>query len=139
MTDQISKRPIPVWIISAFFFFSAIYTLYSFAIVLSGNVNLTPQMQRYLESLTPLNYIISIGIGFLNLSGAITLFMLRKHAAYFFLSGLILSIASFVYNILTTNWLETGAAGVIGAFLSQLLVLAVVIYAFRLRKRGTLK
>jgi len=138
MTSPSTQRPILVWIISGFFFLSAGYTLYAFISLISGATPLNAQQQLYVDSLTPINYMTSIGIAALNLSAAVMLFLLKKQAAPLFLAGFTLGILSGVYNIATTNWLETGAASVVGFFLSQLLVLAVVAYVFKLRKRGTL-
>lgn len=140
MQSDLNKRPALVWIISIFFLVSAGYTLYAFILLISGAVYLNPQQEMYLASLSYFDYITTIGIGVLNLGGAVALFLLRKQAPYFFLGGFILGLASTVYHAVEKGWMVAiGGPGLVGSFLFQVVMITIVIYAFRLRKRGILK
>lgn len=140
MTDERAKRPALVWIISIFFFLSAGYSLWSIVAVGSGAIPGNAQQQAYFSSLSAFDYITSIGIGVLNLAGAISLFLLHKKAPWFFLGALILGLTSAAYQAVAKNWLAAiGTPGLVGFILFQVILVSIVLYAFRLRARGVLQ
>ena len=133
------ERPVLVWLISAFFFLSAIWTFLSFYLILSGAIPLEPAQKAYFDRLTPIDYVLTIGIGLLNLAGAITLFLLRKIARYLFLSSLGLSLVVMLWHLTTKGWAEAaGGATSVGALIGYVLLVAVCMYAWRLSKKGVL-
>jgi hypothetical protein len=132
-------RPVLVWLISAFFFLSAIWTLLSFYMVLSGAIPLEPAQKAYLDRLTPIDYSLAIVLGSLNLAGAVMLFLLRKIALYLFLTAFALSVVLMLWHVATKGWAEAaGAAMSIGALMGYVLSAMVCIYAWRLSKKGVL-
>jgi hypothetical protein len=91
------KRPGWVWAISIFFFFSAAYSLLSIYLVSSGKIPLQPAQKAYFDSLTFIDYGLTILLGLTNLTGAVLLFLLRKQAFYLF-------AVAFAANVLMTVW-----------------------------------
>jgi hypothetical protein len=65
------KRPIWIWLISLFFFLSAIWTLLSFYLIWSGSFPLEPAQKAYFARLTLIDYALSIIGGLLNMSAAV--------------------------------------------------------------------
>jgi hypothetical protein len=134
------ERPILVWLISAFFFLSAIWTLLSFYLILSGAIPLEPAQKAYFDRLTPLDYALTVATGLLNLAGAVMLFLLRKIALYLFLSAIGLTAVSTLWQAAAKGWVEAlGGAGLVGALIGYVLLVVVCIYAWRLSKKGVLQ
>lgn len=133
------KTPRWVWVISIFYFLSAGYTLLSFYLVFSGAITLTVDESQYFNSLTELDYGLSIAIASLNLLAAISLFMLKRAALYLF-------TATYSVSILVTGWhlLSKGlgqalySAGIAGAILSWCLMLTVYLYTWKLYRTKVL-
>lgn len=136
---QASKRPTWVWVISLFFFISAGYTILSYALIYSGSVPLTAGQKAYFSSLSYFDHAAAVTIAFLNITAAVLLFRLKRLAPFFFLSAFFLGLLSFSYQIAAKNWLASiNGAGLLGVVIGQLLLVAIIFYAFRLRKRGVL-
>ena len=134
------KRPIWVWLISSFYFFSAIFTLASFYLVVSHIVTITPDAQQYLDSLTLSDHIFKIIIGSAIISGAAALFLLKRVSFYLFLIGLLFNIGLTLRHALFKGWLQVvGQSGLLSLFISWGLLLSVCIYTWHLSKKGTLK
>lgn len=140
-TDQqnMKKRPGWVWAISVFYFFSCTYTLFSWYMVSSGRVTLEPAMKAYLESLTAIDIGLSILIGLAGLTGAVTLFLLRRQAFYFFSVSLGFNLLQTIWHILSKGAIQAlRGPGTVGMFFGLALVIAVCAYSWRLVKRGVL-
>ena len=133
------KRPVLVWVITIFFFVSAIWTLLGFYLLVSGTASLTPAQKSYLESLTAIDYTFTLLLGLTNLIGAIALFLLRKAALYFFVGALALNGFMSVWHAISKGWLEAlGGAGALGALFGLGIAVAVCLYVWKLAKSGVL-
>jgi hypothetical protein len=133
------KRPVLVWIISIYFIFSLLFTLLSFIIIFSGIIPLQPAQKAYFENLTIFDHTYTILIMLANLIGAITLFLLRKFAFYFFTFALLLNILSTIYNILSKGWVEAiGGVGLIGSIIGLGIIVAICFYSWLLCRKGIL-
>jgi hypothetical protein len=134
------KRPGWVWVISIFFFLSAGWTLLSFLLVHSGAVSSNAAQIAYFDSLSALDYISSVGIGFANFIGAISLFLLRKISFYLFASALGANLLLIFWHAATKGWVAAlGSAGLVGAALGLGLLFAVCAYCRRLLQQGVLR
>ena len=134
------KRPIWVWIISIFYLISAGWTLFSFFLIFSGAIVISPAQEAYFNSLTTTDFTLTIAVGGANLVGAVTLFLLRKVAFYFFLAALGTTLMLTAWHWTTKGWAEAlGGAGLTGALIGYGLSFAVCVYAWRLTKKGTLR
>jgi hypothetical protein len=133
------KRPIWVWLLSLFFLLSAIWTLLSFFMIWSGAIPLEPAQKAYFDRLTPIDYALTIVVGLLNLSAAIALFLLRKIARDLFLASLALSLILAAWQAATKGWVDAlGGPGFVGVLIGYILLIAVCIYAWHLRRKGVL-
>jgi hypothetical protein len=134
-----NKRTKWIWAISIFYFFSAAYTLLSFYLIHSGAIAVPNATQRYLESLTALDYAFSILVGLANLTGAISLFLLRKVAYPLFLGSFIANILMTIWHALTKNLLAAFVSGsAIGMIIGWVMIVAVCVYTKKLSKAGVL-
>ena len=134
------KRPIWIWLISLFFFVSAIWTLLSFYLIWSGAIPLEPAQRAYFDRLTLIDHALTIVVGLLNLSGAIALFLLRRIARNLFLSSLGMSLILAAWQAATKGWVEAiGGAGFVGVLIGYALLIVVCIYAWHLSKEGVLR
>jgi hypothetical protein len=132
--------PVWVWVISAFYVLSASLTLLSFALMFRGAIKLHSAEAAYFASLTTVDYFFTLCIGVIALAGAISLFLLRRHAVVLFSLSLILNVALTAVHVVRTNFAEaflTGS-GVFGLLLGWLILVAVNLYARGLAKRGVL-
>jgi hypothetical protein len=135
-----NRRPGWVWVISFFFFLSAGWTLLSIFLVSSGALQLPPAQRAYFDNLTGLDYGLSIILGLVNLSGAISLFFMRKIALDLFIVALLVNLPYSIWNAVKMGFFQTfGAPGSFGLIIGLALQIAVVTYSLRLVKRGILK
>ena len=133
------RRPIGVWVVSAFYLLSAGWTLLSFALIFSHVIRLKAAQEAYFASLTGVDWFFSLAIGGIGFSAAICLFLLRRVAFVLFSWALILNVASTAWQMMRTNWMKAiGPAGLVGALVGLLILFAVVLYARGLAKKGTL-
>lgn len=134
------KRPVWVWVITIFFLLSAVWTLLSFYLILSGSIPIDPAQKAYFDQLTPLDYLSTVGVGLINIAGAITLFMLLKIARILFLCSLVLSLGITAWHATTKGWVEAiGGAGLVGAMIGYAILAIVCVYAWHLTKKGVLR
>jgi hypothetical protein len=137
--NQSRKRPGWVWAISVFFFLSAGWTLVSFFLINTGAVTPNALQEAYFSSLTGVDYGLTILIALANLLAAVALFLLRKIAFYLFLTAFGANLLLTAWHTVTKGWVAAmGAAGLIGALIGWILVIAVCIYSWRLIQRGVL-
>lgn len=140
-TDDMAprRRPTGVWVVTAFYLFSAGWTLLSLALVASGAIVLTPAMKTYYASLTPFDWVFTLAISVTGVSGAIAFFRLRKVAVSLFQLALVLNVTFTIFHLTRSNWIEaTGPSGIVGLLLAWAIHIAVILYARRLAKRGVL-
>jgi len=137
--QSIRKRPKKVWLISVFYLFSAGFILLSFYLINSGKVPLSEAQQTYFASLNPLDYFFSITLGVINMSGAISLFLLRKVAYPLFVCALALRFVLSGWFALNKGWLAVlGGTGGVSPLIGWGISIAVCIYTKRLINRGVL-
>ncbi len=134
-----SRRPKLVWVIAIGFGAAAVWTLLSLLLIETGHVELSDAQRTYFDNLSILDYGISVGIGVLNLAGAMTLFLLRRVALPLFLTSLIVSVAYACWSVYATSFEDAvGASGLLGSILGYSLLAAICAYTQRLRGRGIL-
>ena len=139
MPSSSRRRPALVWAIFVWYVLSAGYTLLSFMLIFAGRVPLTAEASRYLGSLSPLDYTVTILALLLNVGGAVALLLLRGAAAYLFTAALLLNSASVALHALTKGLVAAlGAGGPIGLLLGYGIAVLVCVYAWRLYARSTL-
>ena len=133
------KRPGWVWVISIFIFFSAAWTLLSFYLIYSGAIPLQPEQKAYFARLTSVDYSLTILLGITNLIGAVALFFLRRIAFYLFVGVLVLNSVMTLWHVLFKDWATAmGGAGLFGMLIGYGLIVAVCLYAWKLKKSGVL-
>ena len=134
-----NKRPKWVWVITITFVLSSVYTVYSIYAVKNGLVSLDEAQKEYFARLGFIDWGISAITALLNVTAAITLFMLKKITVKIWAAAVTVAIFSHVYSLLFTNYFESmPASGVIGAFTGLLIVIAIYFYTRRLNARGVL-
>jgi hypothetical protein len=134
----IIKKPPLVWAICIFYFISTIITVSFILLVLfmkSGILPVTPEMKTHLPNFSSLDYLLSlIGCG-ISLTGALTLFTLRKITLYFFISN--------IFLLLINTFVQGGVPSSIIAFMYFLIALiidiAICLYILRLSREGVLR
>lgn len=134
------KRPILVWIISIFYFISAVWTLFSFYLVYSGSVPLDETQKVYFESLTTFDILITVTAVLVNLVGIILFFMLNRYALYCFITSFTLSMLLTVFQTYYRNWGDLmSGPGLVGAAIGWAINIAIILYAYRLTKKEILQ
>ncbi|MFH1766685.1 MAG: hypothetical protein ABH826_01170 [Patescibacteria group bacterium] len=128
------KRPPWVWMISGFYFFSAMWSSW----VLSGRISITDAQRAYCESLTVFDYVLTLTIDILNFAGAISLFRLKKVAFPLFLIAFFLSML--FRQIISKGWgAAFGVTGSIGTIICYGILLLACVYTKKLIKDGVLQ
>jgi uncharacterized protein DUF4339 len=138
-----AERPVLVWVISLFYFVCTPFSLLSLALIpfmASGTIPVQDAQRHYFESLGYFDYAISIIAVFVNIAGAVLLFMLRRAAFYVFAGSFAVGLLMTIYNIIAKNWIEAiGIPGLIGAFVGFGINIAVVLYIWHLFRKGVLR
>jgi len=134
-----SKRPKLVWAVFLFYVLSVGYTALSFFLIFSGSVPVTPEQAAYFRNLSVFDWAITALTGLLDVAGAIAILRLRKIAFYLFSSAFVLLILQTLVHTITTNFLTAlGGSGAVGALIGYGILLAVCVYAWKLKGRGVL-
>ena len=139
--SQQRRRPVWVWVISAYYILSVLWVCLSFYLILSGSVPLTPGAKAYFEGLTSVDYAVMAIQGLISLSFAVTLFLLRKEAYYLIWFVLALGFVSTGWQIFAKGWLTAiqSIKGATAGGISGIVILVVVcLYVTRLKKSGKL-
>lgn len=137
------KRPKWVWAIFIFYFFSAGFTLLSYYLLFTGVTTLTPEENKYFDSLSKLDHGLTIIIGSLNLLAALSLFMLKRTALYLFTASISIGILVTGWHIIYKGWFEVlggigGSSLVVSTALGWCLILAIYMYTWKLYKTKVL-
>ena len=99
-----------------------------------------PAQKEYFDNLTALDYSFTILMVLANLTGAIALFLLRKHAFYFFTGALTLNILMSVWHTVSKGWVQAmSGPGLVGSLIGLGIAVAICIYSYRLTKSGVLR
>lgn len=131
------RRPVLVWIISIFYFFSAGYTALASFLVYSRAIPLGPAEERYLSSLTALDIFVTVAVAGCNLVASILLLLLRRQAFHIYLTAFIITLFLTVQHTIAKGWVQAlGDAGFVGAMIGYGISIAVITYAYRLNRRG---
>ncbi len=133
------KRPIGVWIISLFYWFSTVFLLWGTFSMLFGLLPL-PKAGLF----TGVEAALSAATLVSNIIGATLLFLLRKQALVLFAGALLLNMADTIWRIASNAEIHAvSGSGVFGTALGQGLGLATVLfvcmYVWWLIRRGVLK
>ena len=133
------RRPVWVWVISAFYLLSTGWTLLSFVLISSGAIQLNPAQEAYFASLTSVDWFFALSIGIIGLTGAIALFLLRRLAVVLFSLALALNLLLTAFQTMRTNWTEAlGGSGLFGVLLGWGILVVVILYTRGLAKKGVL-
>ena len=138
-TQVSARRPKLVWVVLLWFLLSAGYTILSFVLIYFGLISVTPEQAAYLRGLSLFDYTLSLGISCLNIGGAVSLFMLRRIAFRLFTIALVASLLVTIAHAITRGFVAAlGGAGVVGLVIGYGVLIAVCIYAGRLKAEGVL-
>lgn len=133
-------RPGWVWAIFILYVLSAISTVASFGLIMSGSLDLPEDQRQYLANLSATDYAISFLIASINLTAAILLFRLRKASFHFFMASLLLNVLVTIWHATTNGFYPAaGGAGIVGILASYAFRVAICFYVWRLVRNGTLK
>ena len=137
------RRPSGVWIVSLIYVLSAGWTLLSFALIFSGAIKINAAQEAYFASLSGMDWFFSLAIAVISLSGAVSLFLLRRVAVLLFSVALGLNLALTAFLAMRMKmrmeWIEAfGVSGLTGVLLGLLILLVVIMYARGLAKKGLL-
>ncbi len=128
-----------VWVISIFYAYGALSTVASYMIVFSKAFPATAAQQQYFAAMTAVDHVLTAFVVLLNVGAGVLLFRLKRQAPPIFTFAFAVGVATVVYQVITTNWLEAvGIFGLVGAAVGWVINSAVIAYAWRLRKRGVL-
>jgi hypothetical protein len=134
------KRPVLVWLILILQGFGVIAILLSTWALVAGKFPMTPQLQAYFNGLGMLGHGVTAGIALVTLVGSIQLFRLRARSPDILLAGFVLLLLWDAYQYFALPVFgEIFAAGWIGNVISFALTIAIILYAYGLRRRGILR
>lgn len=135
-----ANRPLGVWAISAWYVLSAIWTVFSFGLILTGAIPVTAAQRTYFGSWGPLTVISSVGMTLVSMAAAVTFFLLKEVSVRLFGLSLLCGLAFQVIHAVTTNYFEALPPGAgVGVVIGLALQFAVFRYAASLRDKHVLK
>lgn len=135
-----TKRPGWVWVITILMLLSASWTLFSFYLIRTGAIPLAPEQRAIFDSMSALDYGLSIATGLLNISGAILLFLMRKAAVPLFGTAFALGVVGNAWTYLVKGMAPVvGTSVVIGSLVGLAIAGTIFLYARSLRARGMLR
>ena len=138
-TDASRKRPAWVWVIFCFYLLSAGFTLLSFFLIFSGRIRVTEAQRTYFANLSALDFLATVGLAVLVLIAATSLFFLHRVAVRLFAIVLACNVGFTILHLLSSNFVEaSGGRGVTGMIGAWIVLVAILLYAMRLSKRGIL-
>jgi hypothetical protein len=133
------KRPLGVWIVSAYFALSITGTVISLVELLAGEMSLTRAQQDYFETLGPTDYIGGATTLLLCSWAAVELFRLRARAVTILFVVLALNVGASLYHLLATNSSDAlGITGLAGVAAALSLLAIILVYAWTLQRRDVL-
>lgn len=102
----------------------------SFLLIFLKVVPLNEAQKTYFENLSVVDYLITIGIGALGVTGAVSLFLMKRQAVKLFGIALVLNITATVWHLFKTNFAAAvGGSGLIGMLIGLGLIFGVFIIA----------
>lgn len=138
------KRPLGIWIITAFYFYSVYIVLRSYWLINMGLIPMNEVQRSYLASVSATNWFIPIITGILTLAAAVSLFLLRRISLMLFVISFGLSLFATLFEALTTNWVKAMAStgnggGLIGVAVGWIIQISILLYINNLIKKKILK
>ena len=131
--DMSQKRPIGVWILSAFYGFSALFAIVGWLVVLSDTIPLDSPEREYYQSLTALDYLVTFVLA------GLTLFLLRRVAAWLFTLSLILGLTHTGWHLSSKGLASTmNASSLAGLLIQWGLLTWACLYSWGLARKGRL-
>lgn len=139
VAQPMRKRSKLVWAVFLFYVLSVGYMALSFFLIFSGAIPVTPEQAAYFGNLSAFDWVVTVLTGLLNVAGAIAIFQLRKIAFHLFATAFVLVILQTLVHTITTNFVAAlGGPGAVGTLIGYGILLAVCIYAWKLKARGVL-
>ena len=138
-THSIAKRPKTVWAIFIWNILSIAVISISLWSIYSGAIPLKPKSAAYFNNLTFIEHFFTAALIFLNLSGTIALFMLKKISVPLLFSALAINVLwNLIEKFVSHQPTTSGPGSLIGTLIGLGISLAICIYAQRLRTNGVL-
>jgi len=139
MSASVRKRPISVWIVSAFFFISSLWGMWSYYLIAVGKTSPEYLNHPYFANLTILDYAFIVLLQLVALCAAITLFLLRKAAFYLFVTGMAISIIFTAIKAIRGIYQNANPVAVgVAMAMTYAIHIAVCLYSWKLLKKGIL-
>ena len=137
--DTSQDRPIGVWIFSVFYGLTALFAIAGWLVVLSDTIPLEGPEKEYYQNLTALDYLVTFVLAGLTLTAGLTLFLLRRVAAWLFTLTLILGLPHTVWHLSSKGLASTlNASSLAGLFLQWGLLAWACLYSWGLARKGRL-
>lgn len=147
-SDEPPKRPVLVWIISIFALFGVISGFVGTLMLMTGHLPTINDAERaYLQSLTAVDHLLALVGLVLYALGALYLFRLKKAAVNILVAyGLFRAgMNAYFYTkpayhaFMASMAGSAGSVRHIGIYVGWIIVLAIIAYAFKLRRDGVLR
>jgi hypothetical protein len=136
---QPTQRPRGVWAILIYYALSLAWTLLSFWLIYSEKIAVPDATAEYLRNPGTLTRALTIVGIMLNGAFLVALFQMRRIARTIFTTILILTVFSFLWNILFTNYLSVlTVSSLVGLVVAGLIFVLIYRYLFRLERDGKL-
>jgi hypothetical protein len=133
------KRPGWIWAITIFYFLSAGWSTLSIVLTKSRALQMNAAQEAYFASLGVLDYAGMIALSLVMLAAVIQLFRLKRSSIPLLYGAFAVNIGITLLSALRTNFTQAiGGAAFVGMLLGWGLLVAIIIYARRLRKQGVL-
>jgi len=128
------KKPFWIWLISAFYLFAGVASLFSLLGIVASPQGIPQEMRS-----KALGWTLWGMIPLLNIIGAFSLFRMKKAAHSIFCAILGLGLANALLRALfDPDPLLTGSNELIGTALGYVILVLVCIYTYNLKKHGAL-
>lgn len=140
-SDQPPTRPVLVWVIAVYAALGVIGGIASVVMLMTGRIPIVNEAQRaYMQSMTPFDHALTLICFLLYAIGALYLFRLKKVAARI-LAVYGVALAGTTAYFYTKPAYRDFMASVpqIGTYLGWTISLAIIAYAFKLRRDGVLQ
>ncbi|MEK8016807.1 MAG: hypothetical protein VSS75_008060 [Candidatus Parabeggiatoa sp.] len=140
--EEANRKPIWVKLFLIYVSMGAIGMVYSYLIMSSGTLPMTPEQRAYFDNLGMLDYLLIFSSTLLNLAAGITLFRLRAIAVKLLLISLILSPILMLYTVFISGYSPATPLEQIISLISSLvgmgILIAIFLYSLNLKKQGKL-
>jgi len=137
------KRPLGIWLVEIYATLNFIVAVFGFWFILSGRLQAADaQDAKLLKSFHIFDYILSIVMHVSVVLGAIFLFQLRKLSLVFFQTTFGLNLVANIWQAATHRFMAgiggPSISGWISLIMSWAIVLSIIFYISKLRKKGVL-